>query len=168
MVQQNWQRSVYLLFFDVAFTDMKSLFGQEKRSYHERYRRIPKFVIDHDENKLAQPMSTAQKMKFSIKDLFLQQIWPNPQFSADLVIFAVITSFFVPKSDREMGLCYISVRLFNYSFTYLNWSSHTEVFLKGVLKICSKFTGEHPYQSVISIKLLASEHSFVTLVSQMI
>ena len=24
---------------------------------------------------------------------------------------------------------------------------------KGVLKICSKFTGEHPYRSVISIKL---------------
>ena len=34
-------------------------------------------------------------------------------------------------------------------------SSHPEVFLrKGVLKICSKFTGEHPCQSVISIKLL--------------
>ena len=33
-------------------------------------------------------------------------------------------------------------------------SSHPEVFLKkGVLKICSKFTGEHPCQSVISIKL---------------
>ena len=36
-------------------------------------------------------------------------------------------------------------------------SSHQEVFLrKGVLKICSKFTGEHPYQSVISIKLLCN------------
>ena len=33
-------------------------------------------------------------------------------------------------------------------------SSHPEVFLrKVVLKICSKFTGEHPCQSVISIKL---------------
>ena len=31
-------------------------------------------------------------------------------------------------------------------------SSHPEVFLvKDVLKICSKFTGEHPCQSVISI-----------------
>ena len=30
-----------------------------------------------------------------------------------------------------------------------------EVFLrKGILKICSKFTGEHPYQSAILIKLL--------------
>ena len=34
-------------------------------------------------------------------------------------------------------------------------SSHPEVFLeKGVLKICSKFTGEHSCRSVISIKLL--------------
>ena len=33
-------------------------------------------------------------------------------------------------------------------------SSHPEVFLrKGVLKICSQFTGEHPCRSVISIKL---------------
>ena len=36
-------------------------------------------------------------------------------------------------------------------------SSASEVFLeKRVLKICSKFTGEHPCQSVISIKLLCS------------
>ena len=34
-------------------------------------------------------------------------------------------------------------------------SSYPEVFLgKGVLKICSTFTGEHPRQSTISIKLL--------------
>ena len=36
-------------------------------------------------------------------------------------------------------------------------SSHPEVFLvKGVLKICSRFTGEYPYQSAISIKLLCN------------
>ena len=35
----------------------------------------------------------------------------------------------------------------------LNRSNPPDVFLgKGVLKICSKFTGEHPCQSVISIK----------------
>ena len=35
-----------------------------------------------------------------------------------------------------------------------NRNSHPEVFLrKGVLKICSIFTGEHPCWSVISIKL---------------
>ena len=33
-------------------------------------------------------------------------------------------------------------------------SNHLKVFLgKGVLKICSKFTGEHPCQSAILIKL---------------
>ena len=36
-------------------------------------------------------------------------------------------------------------------------SSHPEVFLrKGVPKICSKFTGEHPCRSVISIKLFCN------------
>ena len=36
-------------------------------------------------------------------------------------------------------------------------SSHPEVLLgKAVLKICSKFTGEHPCRSAISIKLLCN------------
>ena len=36
-------------------------------------------------------------------------------------------------------------------------SNHPEVFLrKGVLRICSKFTGEHPCRRVISLKLLAT------------
>ena len=36
-------------------------------------------------------------------------------------------------------------------------SSHPKVFIgKGVLKICSIFTGEHPCRSVISIKLLCN------------
>ena len=36
-------------------------------------------------------------------------------------------------------------------------SNNSEVFLRNdVLKICSKFTGEHPCQSVISIKLQSS------------
>ena len=42
-------------------------------------------------------------------------------------------------------------------FFTLSWrakSSHPKVFLgKGVLKKCSKFTGEHPRRSVISIRL---------------
>ena len=37
----------------------------------------------------------------------------------------------------------------------INRSSHSEVFLrKGVLKICSKFTGEHPCRSAISISFI--------------
>ena len=39
----------------------------------------------------------------------------------------------------------------------INRSSRPELFLgKGVLKICSKFTGEHPCRSAISIKLQSS------------
>ena len=40
-------------------------------------------------------------------------------------------------------------------------TSRPEVFLrKGVLKICSKFTGEHPCRSAISIKLLCRKCSY--------
>ena len=36
-------------------------------------------------------------------------------------------------------------------------SSRPEMFFrKGVLKICSEFTGEHPYESVISINVLCN------------
>ena len=39
----------------------------------------------------------------------------------------------------------------------LSWSSRPEgFFAKGILKICSKFTGEHSCRSVISIKLLCN------------
>ena len=42
-----------------------------------------------------------------------------------------------------------------FQLTFVFRSSHQEVFLeKGFLKICSKFTGESPCRSVISIKLL--------------
>ena len=45
---------------------------------------------------------------------------------------------------------------FNFIFLYFR-SSRSEVFLgKDVLKICSRFTGEHPCWSVISIKLLCN------------
>ena len=57
------------------------------------------------------------------------------------------------------------VPLFLVLYIALYRRSHPEVFLgKGVLKICSKFTGEHPCQSAISIKLLCSifsEHLFL-------
>ena len=44
-------------------------------------------------------------------------------------------------------------------FLSFSWfgSCHPEVFLgEGVLKICNKFTGEHPCRSAISIKLLCN------------
>ena len=45
--------------------------------------------------------------------------------------------------------------IFHFEYDTTHRSSHPEVFLrKGVLKTCSKFTGEHPCRSVISIKFL--------------
>ena len=53
--------------------------------------------------------------------------------------------------------CCIGNKLVNTLFRlefYIYRSSHSEMFLeKGVLKICIKFTGEHPCRSAISIKL---------------
>ena len=44
-----------------------------------------------------------------------------------------------------------------WSYVMIKRSSHTEVFLeKGILKICSKFTGEHPCRSLISINFLCN------------
>ena len=59
-----------------------------------------------------------------------------------IVIYTVYTSLFALSC------------LYLFTLTYLYRNSHPEVFLrKGVIKICSKFTGEHPCRSVISIKL---------------
>ena len=94
-------------------------------------------------------------------------MWPNPQFPADLVTFT-------EKSlNKKLHLLYneacgafVLGTVFKTSYlknnsdsTLRNWkgvnrNSRPGVFLgKGVLKICSKFTGEHPCQSAISIKL---------------
>ena len=51
--------------------------------------------------------------------------------------------------------CYLVLPYWVTSYTF--GSIHPEAFLrKSVLKICSKFTGQHPCRSVISIKLLCT------------
>ena len=57
-------------------------------------------------------------------------------------------------SEIEAQLCGLKLcELRNIFFAFYR-SSRPEVFLGGFLKICSKFTGEHPCRSVISsIKL---------------
>ena len=56
-------------------------------------------------------------------------------------------------SFSKTTLCIIASLLTFITFAWFR-SSNTEVFLgKDVLRICSKFTGEHQLQSVISIKL---------------
>ena len=69
-----------------------------------------------------------------------------------------LTLILQANTEADLGLLqYIRMKTFlkNYDTKYRN--NHPEVFLgKGVLKICSKFTGEHPHPSAISLKLLCS------------
>ena len=61
------------------------------------------------------------------------------------VVLTKIASFKVKKRERNICITYVK-KTFR--------SSRPEVFLvKGVLEMCSRFTGEHPCRSVISIKL---------------
>ena len=56
------------------------------------------------------------------------------------------------KEDSKNKQCFFKQKNVSLNITR---NSPPEVFLGiGVLKICSKFTGEHPYRSAISIKLL--------------
>ena len=65
-------------------------------------------------------------------------------------------SEYASKCNRWILIYYSAVSLPVFE-SDISRNSHPEVFLeKGVLKICSKFTGEHPCQSVISIKLLCN------------
>ena len=56
-----------------------------------------------------------------------------------------------------MSILIHTFRMFSLGMTWEYWpdrSSHPEVFSRrGILKICSKFAGEHPCQSVTSTKL---------------
>ena len=66
--------------------------------------------------------------------------------------------FDIPTTQMFIFIVFVTAGiLFEGAFTFpvsLIRSSHPKVFLrKGVLKICSKFTGEHPCLSVISINL---------------
>ena len=61
---------------------------------------------------------------------------------------------FQNRTLKTFSIVFHLILFFNAPGTLICRSSHPEVFLrKDVLKICSKFTGEHPCQSVISIKL---------------
>ena len=63
-----------------------------------------------------------------------------------LFIFIKMQAFRINLS-LSFSICELCVMLFR--------NSPSEAFLgKGVLKICRTFTGEYPYRSVISIKLL--------------
>ena len=74
-------------------------------------------------------------------------------------LYARKTRFFVVVFFKFLELrhwtCSLLINFCTFSVTFR--SSRSEVFLrKGVLKMCFKFTGEHPSQSAISIKLQSS------------
>ena len=59
----------------------------------------------------------------------------------------VNSNIIIHYKQNLINLCFIHAR-------YIHRCSHPMVFLeKRILEICSKFTGEHPCRSVISIKL---------------
>ena len=72
-----------------------------------------------------------------------------------------INSIFLTFSSREMQKRLTQTKVYYKLFCFVSKeasrSSYPEKFLgKGVLKICSKFTGEHPCWSVILITLLCN------------
>ena len=68
-----------------------------------------------------------------------------------MVLFVIY--LFNYSSSKSTSSCWMWHLTLNWNH-WISRSSHPEVFLrKGVLKICSKFTGEHPYRSVISVNL---------------
>ena len=77
--------------------------------------------------------------------------------TVELLVYVVSNSSITllkAYTRRTSDEAVLAILLFRY-ITYR--SSHPEVFLrKGTLKICKKYTGEHPYRSVISIKFLCN------------
>ena len=97
-------------------------------------------------SRVQSPASRVQRPESSVQLLRPESRNSGMPFPVDIAKFLRITF-----------LCNISgVCLFYLGFnSRIDRSSHQEVFVrKGVLKICSKFTIEHPCQSVILIKLL--------------
>ena len=90
---------------------------------------------------------------------FLLQNWKSIIFPATAKIpyFTFITVLFWWQHGW-VGRTAITLEIQKTKLLMLHLrSSRPQVFLrKGVLKICRKFTGEHPYQSAISIKLFCN------------
>ena len=96
--------------------------------------------------------------------VFTKFQWQHPQRSVIFILFYRLLQHFLEIFGNNqmfstfMKFLTLLIASCNNSVNYIMCrSSRPEVFLgKGVLKICSKFIGEHPCRSVISIKLLCS------------
>ena len=74
-----------------------------------------------------------------------------------LLLHSIVTSSNIQLLQTRfhcVDIFFIKFRFYE-AFTVVKRNSHTKVFLgKGVLKICSKFTGGHPCWNLISIKFV--------------
>ena len=74
-----------------------------------------------------------------------------------LPIKSIFLTFSSWEMEKRLTQTKVYYKLFCFVSKEASRSSYPEVFLgKGVLKICSKFTGEHPCWSVILITLLCN------------
>ena len=87
--------------------------------------------------------------------------WTNPRIWSKYFNKIILTDWLIFQMN-SFELCWLSCTKLSY-FQYIEWFGwHRQkqlsrgVLEKDVLKICSKFTGEHPYQSVISINCFAT------------
>ena len=82
----------------------------------------------------------------------LSQIWSTSSFCSSISL-----SWYVHDSKLKVSFIYKVIPHLGYALQGRVKSSHPEVFLgKGVLKICSKLTGEHACRIAITIKLLCN------------
>ena len=119
--------------------------------------------------KLSKAFTVSLKSKLlSSKQGYHLKLAFNLGFSVFCYLLRILTNLNIVNFHAHIDYLQLSQRspflqnkFYWISFWYKRFriirSSRAEVFLgNGVLKICSKFTGEHPCLSVISIKLLCT------------
>ena len=113
---------------------------------------IPRYAAFHIRAHLGErPRGSESWSGSNIINIFLQNLHKN-------VIKKLVLVSFLKKSKLSISLDKQPEIIYSLHLFY-DRSSRQGVFLeKGVLKICSKFTGEHPCRSVISKKLLKLIH----------
>ena len=80
----------------------------------------------------------------------------SPMLLSDIKFMAALIFPWSTRFANNFILLFFNTRRQSFLHSAIYRSSHPEVFLgKGVLKIYRAFTGEHPYRSAISIKLLS-------------
>ena len=151
------QTSPWFVMFRLVFMKFRKL-----KSLHRENKKL-------DLNKI----STIQFIPYSIEQ---KLFWNYSKFSIDIIRFELRKGLYLKHETMSFGMKKLRRKFYGVSFecrdavrstkssrpnftSSVNKSSPSKVFLgKGVLNIYSKFkfTGEFPYQRVISIKLLSN------------